>query len=430
MLNWIWIALVVVAIAYGGSNGTLEAVNAALIDSARSAVELVIKIVGVMAIFLGAMRAAFDGGLRDLLARAIAPALRRLFPEVPPDHPAMGAIIMNLSSNALGLGNAATPFGIKAMKELERLNPTPGVASNPMILFLAINTSAIALVPLGAIGIRAAEGSADPFAIWIPTLLASTCSTLAGVAAYFALGRLRIFAPPPPARDVARDDFADAVGGTASDAPARPVSAAQRVAALLAALLLGAVMVRDLATSELSGVELFKHWANDWLMLVFFSSLLLFGFARGVAVYESAVEGAKEGLEVGLRIVPYLIVILVAVGLLRASGALDAMIGILDPLTSRFGVPAEVLPMALIRPLSGSGATGVMVESLQTYGPDSFIGQLTCVIAGSTETTFYVLAVYYGAAGIRATRHTLVACLTADFAGFCGAVAACHWWFR
>ncbi|MEZ4216755.1 MAG: nucleoside recognition domain-containing protein [Myxococcota bacterium] len=431
MLSWIWIALVVVAIAYGGWVGTLDAVNGALIESARGAVAFVIKIVGVMAIFLGAMRAAFDGGLRDLLARAIAPALRRLFPDVPPDHPAMGAIIMNMASNALGLGNAATPFGIKAMKELDRLNPAPGVASDPMVLFLAINTSAVALFPLGAVTMRAVEGSTDPFSIWIPTLVASTCSTVAGIAAYFALGRLPMFAAP---RGDATRPPATAADDTAADAPSEAApparaSRAQAVAAIAAALLLLVVMGRDVATSELAGLALFKQWATDWLMPVFFASLVLFGFGRGASVYDSAVEGAKEGLEVGVRIAPYLVVILVAVGLLRASGALEAMIGLLDPLTSRFGVPAEVLPMALIRPLSGSGATGVMVETIQTYGPDSFVGQLTCVIAGSTETTFYVLAVYYGAVGVRATRHTVLACLTADFAGFVGAVAASHWWF-
>jgi len=430
VLNWIWIILVVSAIAYGGALGTLGAVNQSIIDSAKAAVNIVIGLVGVMAIFLGAMRVAFDGGLRDVIARAIAPALRRLFPDVPPDHPAMGAMIVNMSSNALGLGNAATPFGLKAMAELAKLNPFPGVASNPMVLFLAINTSQLALVPLGTVSLRAIEGSADPWAIWVPSLIASGCATLAGIAAFYFFGQFNVFKARPDAAAASQAEVME-IGDIEDDSTLSTPDASpwRLLAGSAAGLLILGVMCTDLWRSDASGVQLLKYFAGSWLTALFFGGMVLYGFAKGVRVYESAVAGAKDGLEVGIRITPFLIVILVSIGMLRASGALDALIGVLDPITSLFGVPAEVLPMALVRPLSGTGALGVMSEIMINYGPDSFVGQLSGVLMGSTETTFYVLALYYGAAGVVVTRHTVLACLTADFAGFCGAVAASHWWF-
>ena len=429
LLNWIWLALVATAIAYGGLYGALDAVNQSIFDSAKAAVNLVIGLVGVMAIWLAAMRVAFDGGLRDVFARALSPILRRIFPEVPPDHPAMGAMIMNMASNALGLANAATPFGLKAMAELARLNPFKGVASNPMVLFLAINTSQLALVPLGTIGIRAIEGSADPFAIWVPTLFASACSTVAGISAFYFFGSFSVFKHRPDEEAARAASVVEDVATPDDVPPTLTPKPALRFAAAAIALGLVAVMVVDLSRVDGGFVDFVKYIAKSWLIALFFIGMILYGMAKGVRPYEAAVEGAKEGIQVGVRIVPYLIVMLVAVGMLRASGALDALIGFLNPITSLFGVPAEVLPMALIRPLSGSGALGVMTETIRTYGPDSFVGQLTCTIMGSTETTFYVLAVYYGAAGVSVTRHTVLACLTADFFGFVGAVVACHFWF-
>jgi len=442
VLNWIWLGLVVVAIAYGGWNGTLlpgvdaetqPGVVAAIGNYAKAAVTLVIGLVGFMVFWLGVMRVAFDGGLRDRIARAIAPLTLRLFPEVPPDHPAMSAMVMNMASNILGMGNAATPFGLKAMRELARLNPHPGSASNAMVLFLAINTSAITLLPpLGTIAIRASAGSADPYAIWIPTVIATTCSTLGAVTAYVLLGGMRVFAHRPladaaAAEAAARDALPEA--DLPPTPPARP-TLARNVLTALVVLGIGFVMASDLARLDApSASEAAAHVAQAWLIPLLLLGLLLFGFRQGVDVYESAVDGAREGLDVAVRIVPYLVIILVAIGMLRASGAITAASQLLDPYTSAVGVPAEALPMVLLRPLSGSGAFAVMNDIIVAHGADSFIGQLTSTLMGSTETTFYVLAVYFGAAGVRVGRHTVLACLAGDFCGFVGAVAACHWWF-
>lgn len=459
MLNAIWLVLVTVSLLVAAASGaeTIELVVKAIFDSAKSAVQLVIGLVGVMVFFLGLMRIAFDAGLRDVVAHRLAPLMRRLFPDVPADDPAMGAMLMNFASNVLGMGNAATPFGLKAMSELARLNRHAPQASNAMVLFLAINASSITLLPpLGTIGVRAAAGSADPWAIWMPTLFATLCSTVVAVSTFFLLRPLPIFAPPS-GTERAPGRMAGAAQAAAADLPApepearpatiEPARAADdrssraeasrwtrglRRALVIASLafFLGAVGLafRDEArTDGLSSAfrDALQHWTLPALLL----AVLAYGFSRRVAVYDSMVEGGREALEVALRIVPYLVVILVAVGMLRASGALDSAIGMIDPFTSRIGVPAEVLPMALIRPLSGSGALGVMSEILTTHGPDSFIGMLTSTLMGSTETTFYVLAVYLGAAGVVDGRHALVCCLAADLAGFFAAVAACHYFF-
>jgi len=464
MLNAIWLVLVTASLLVAAASGpeTVAAVTTSIFDSAKSAVQLVIGLVGVMVFFLGLMRIAFDAGLRDVVARRLAPLMRRLFPEVPSDHPAMSAMLMNFASNVLGMGNAATPFGLKAMSELARLNQNLPWASNSMVLFLAINASSITLLPpLGTIGVRAAAGSADPWAIWMPTLFATFCSTAAAVLTYYALRPLPFFAPParPSASGTAvlRDDLpsenasekTESMPARTSGATAETSSQAEldtaagrpdetgwrrllRRGLILAsfALFFGSVAISF--STDWNGTGLFVAFRNalqHWMLPALLLAVLAYGFSRRVSVYDSMVEGGREALEVASRIVPYLVVILVAVGMLRASGALDAVIGVIDPFTSRIGVPAEVLPMALIRPLSGSGALGVMSEIITTHGPDSFIGMLTCTIMGSTETTFYVLAVYFGAAGVVDGRHALLCCLAADVSGFLGAVAACHFFF-
>jgi spore maturation protein SpmA/spore maturation protein SpmB len=446
VLNAIWLFLALTALLWASVLGDPKAVADALFASAQSAVQLVIGLIGVMVFFLGLMRIAFDAGLRDAIARGLTPITRRLFPEIPAEHPAMGAMIMNMASNVLGMGNAATPFGLKAMSELAKLNRHSGSASNAMVLFLAINSSAITLLPpLGTIGVRAAADSVDPWAIWMPTLFATTCSTTAAVLAYFALGRLPIFAVRSdlPAESPAADTIPPTFEELEQPEPAAPSTSAQVEETtawrrtLRRGIVLGALglflfgLGRDfLSNADQAGFGVaLRQLLQVWTLPALLLGILLLGLGRGVKVYDAMIAGGREALDVAVRIVPYLVAILVAVAMFRASGALDFLVGLIDPWTGLLGVPAEVLPMALLRPLSASGAFGVMSEILTSHGPDSFIGLLTSTLMGSTETTFYVLAVYLGAAGVVDGRHALFACLAGDLAGFLGAVAACHYFF-
>jgi spore maturation protein SpmA len=441
VLNWIWLFLILTSVVWAAFTGQMGAVSLALFDGAKSAINVVIGLVGVLVFMLGIMRVAFDGGLRDWIARALAPLLVRIFPEIPANHPAMSALVMNMASNMLGMGNAATPFGIKAMVEMDKLNRHPGSASNAMVLFLAINTSAITILPpSGTMGVRLAAGSTDPAAIWIPTLIATTCSTIAAVAVFYALRSLPIFRHQPaldaaPHSDAARiDDAPDSpeLELPEDEATTREPMGLARLTIILGTIALVAVGLfteTSRLAAEIGTGEAIKQIVNVWPFPLLIVGMLLIGVAGRVPIYDAMIEGAKEGLQVAVRIVPYLVAILAAVAMLRASGFLDALIGVLDPVTSRLGVPADVLPMALMRPLSGSGALGIMTETLEVHGPDSFIGNLTSTLMGSTETTFYVLAVYFGAARITDGRHAIFACLTGDVAGFVGAVVACHIFF-
>jgi spore maturation protein SpmA len=414
----------------------MDAVKTAAFSGARDAVDLVIGLVGVMALFLGLMRVAQEGGLLLAVQRGLAPILRRLFPDVPTEHPAMGAMVMNLASNVLGLGNAATPFGLKAMTELQRLNRTPASASDAMVLFLAINATSVSLFPLGVIGVRASLGSASPEAVWIPTLLGTTASTGTAVLCHFLLRRrfpprasqAPVENPVPDPEPVEPSQPGEAIAAPARRAPMGTGAKLTITATLvLLAVALALEIARRSATAPASIVA--RDLFGAWFLPVFMIALLLVGLAGRVRVYEVAIEGAREALDVAIRIVPFLVLILVAIAMLRASGALDALVGVIDPLTSRMGFPAEALPMALLRPLSGSGAYGVMVEIMKTHGPDSFIGILVGALNGSTETTFYVLTLYLGAAHVRDGRHALVCCLVGDVAGFAVATAACRWLF-
>jgi spore maturation protein SpmA len=420
VLNGIWLGLMLVAVLYAAFTGRMDAVKTAALTGAKDAVDLVIGLVGVMALFLGLMRVAQDGGLLRAVQRGLAPVLRRLFPDVPTDHPAMGAMIMNLASNVLGLGNAATPFGLKAMAELQTLNRTPASASDAMVLFLAINATSVSLFPLGVIGVRASLGSTSPESIWLPTILATLASTGTAIALHFLLRRRAWFRPRADltpldaAAPVAIEPVALAEGAAADP----PAPRATRGARLVIA-----------AAGSAPWSEIARDTFGAWFLPIFMISLLLVGLAGGVRVYESATAGAREALDVALRILPFLVLILVAIAMLRGSGALDAVVGAIDPMTGALGFPAEALPMALLRPLSGSGAYGVMVETMKTHGVDSFVGNLVSTMNGSTETTFYVLTLYLGAARVRDARHALVACLGGDVAGFAVATAACHWLF-
>lgn len=398
-----------------GDASPMEAVGKAMIDAAAGSVTLAIGLVGVMALFLGLMKVAEEGGLLVIIAKVVRPLMVRLFPEVPADHPAMGAMILNMSANALGLGNAATPFGIRAMQQLDRLNQSKGTATNAMALFLAINTSSVTLLPTGVIALRAATGSVDPAGIVPTTLFATICSTTVAIIMaklcqrYFPIPVTGVGdGEPAPAKAPDHEDDEDL---PAEDGGAYPLWVSIAALGTIAALIpLTVVYGRAVAP-----------WIIPSLMVL----LLGFGFAKKVPVYEAFVEGAKEGFQVALRIIPYLVAILVAVGMFRSSGAMELVIEPLGSLTRLVGLPPEALPMAILRPLSGSGAYGIMASIIQdpAIGPDSYTGYLVSTFQGSTETTFYVLAVYYGAVQIRRIRHTLVAALSADVAGIIGAIA-------
>jgi spore maturation protein SpmA len=395
----------------GEGAAPMDALSTAMVESATGSVELALGLVGVMTLFLGLMKVAEAGGLLTIIARLIRPLMVRLFPSVPPEHPAMGAMILNLSANALGLGNAATPFGIRAMQELERLNTRPGTATDAMVLFLAINTSSVTLLPTGVIALRAAAGSADPAGILPTTLFATFCATAAAIVAAFVYRR---FFPQDDVPAVVPADLP-------VDDDVLPAEAAQAYPLWVSVLSLG-ILLALIPLSVLYGRTI-APWILPGLMLGF----LTFGLLRRVAVYEVFVEGAKEGFQVAIRIIPYLVAILVAVAMLRASGALEAVISLLAPWTGAVGLPAEALPMALLRPLSGSGAYGVLASIINdpAIGPDSYTGYLVSTLQGSTETTFYVLAVYFGAVQIKRMRHALLAALTADVIAVFAAVFAC-----
>ena len=408
----------------------MQAMATGMVDTAGSAVTLAIGLVGVMALFLGFMKVAEAGGLLRIIARTVRPMMVRLFPDVPAEHPAMGAMILNIAANVMGLGNAATPFGIRAMQELDKLNPHKGTATNAMVLFLAINTSSITVLPTGIIALRAAAGSANPAGILPTTLFATICSTTVAIIAvklYQRFSALPTVTEPVtgPDENWLSAGFADPTsapptanveGGAtdlSTDGGAYPGWVSALVLAAIAAIVpLTLVYGREIA---------------PWIIPGLAVCLLGFGFARRVRVYEVFVDGARDGFMVAVRIIPYLVAILVAVGMLRASGALEAIIVPLGTLTGPLGLPAEALPMALLRPLSGSGAYGMVAAVINdpAIGPDSYVGYLVSTLQGSTETTFYVLAVYFGAVQIRRMRHALAAGLTADVAGVLAAVAIC-----
>jgi len=428
MLNGLIVSVALASILLAAFSGQMQALTDSILSSARNAVDLAIGLVGVMAFFLGLFRIAEDAGLLRHLARLVGPMLHRLFPSVPVGSPAMSAMILNISSNMLGLGNAATPFGIKAMEELDKLNSKPGTATNAMVMFLAINTSALAILPSGAVGMRASVGSEDAMGIFIPTWFASGCATLVGITAAVLLSRLWIYRSTEPAALTAADtgNMADAAdyAPLAFDAPeALAPKPVRRWLGRLFWLGLAGLLVRFVWDGRTeSTADIITDVTSAWMLPTLVATLVLYGWVRGVRVYDSLVEGAKQGFQVAIRIIPYLVAILVVVGMFRASGGIDLIVVVLSPFTAIIGLPAEALPMALLRPLTGTGAFGVMTETMQVYGADSVVGYMVSTFQGSTETTFYTLAVYYGAVGIRETRHTVPACLLADTAGILGAV--------
>ena len=386
-----------------------DVTNSAL-DYAGIAVNIALGLIGIMALWLGVMKVAEDAGLIKIIANSVKPLTRFLFPDVPPDHPAMGSIIMNMAANMLGLGNAATPFGLKAMEELQTLNKDKSTATNAMVTFLAVNTAGLTLIPVTAIAIRAAAGSSNPAIIIGTAIFGAMCATTVGITATKILEKFPI----------KKGGYGDWIKSYKKGL----IVFASIITLVTVLALTGGFSVIFSYLSFLNP-DLFKGIINVVSIMAIPGLILIFigyGAIKKVKVYEVFVEGAKEGFDVAVRIIPYLVAMLVAIGIFRAGGGMQILITALEPFTSLIGMPAEALPMAIMRPLSGSGSLGIMAEIIATHGPDSFIGILVSTFFGSTETTFYVLAVYFGSVNIRNTRHALPAGLLADVAGILGAV--------
>ncbi len=433
MLNWIFGFLVVASVLTAALNGTMPLVTAASLASAKTAVELAIGLIGQMALWLGLMGVLEAAGVTTLLARLLRPVMVWLFPDVPASHPAMGAMVMSIAANILGLDNAATPFGLKAMYALQKLEVKKGVATNAMALFLAINTSGIAVIPMRAIAVRATLGSKDPAGILLPSMVSSFLSTLAAIALCKLLERLPVFSSarlsPEPAAAVVQVPEDAQTGAQISPQRTRVKSALLLVAWSSIAAVFSFALYRASAANTLPLSGFFRSLFAGWAIPTVILAIVTVGLSQRINVYDVFVTSAKEGFQTAVTVIPYLVAILVPVGMLRASGGLDQAIHFLKPLTDVISFPAEALPMALIRPLSGSGALAVMTETMKTAGPDSLVGYLVCLIGGSSETTFYVLAVYFGAIQTKVTRHTLAACLTADAVGLLIALWTTYFFF-
>lgn len=448
MLNYIWLGLVIAAVVIGGyhnfigaDTGTLKEVTEGAFSMAETAVmKIALPLVGIMALWLGMMRLAERAGLVQIFARVVRPVMKWLFPDVPSDHPAIGSMLMNLAASFLGLANAATPLGIRAMKDLEKLNPHPGTATNAMCTFLAINTSSIQLLPVTAVAVMAVNGSLQPYAIIGTSILATTCSTIAGITAVKLLEKL-------PGYRLKRDADNSTSTSTAQEEPTppeplpeealQPLNVAGKVAMALFLLfflgLLVAISFPELLHHPVSN-ELQKQ--NGMVRLLNTVSLLavplllsifpLYAALKHIKVYEHFVEGAKEGFQVAVTIIPYLVAILVAIGMFRGSGGITLITESLRRFLNVVHFPPELVPLCLMRPLSGSGSLGIFTELVTKYGPDSFIARAAGTIYGSTETTFYVIAVYFGAVAIRRTRHAVPAGLIADLVGMIASVFICR----
>lgn len=385
----------------------MKEVTNAIIDYASTAVKIALGLIGIMALWLGVMKIAEQSGLVKIIANSVRPITRFLFPDVPQDHPAIGSIIMNISANMLGLGNAATPFGLKAMEELDKLNPNKGTATNAMCTFLAINTAGLTLIPATAIAVRAASGSSEPTIIIGTSFFGASCATIMGIIA------AKIFEKFP----LKSSEFVLLLKKNL-----RTMAISLLTLTLIFTLFITKTLTNIISLVNAEAVKNIIQIISVLtipLIIIFF---VLFGIIKKVKIYEVFIEGAKEGFNVAVRIIPYLVAMLIAIGIFRAGGAMEFLIKILSPATDLIGFPAEALPMALMRPLSGSGSLGIMSEIISVHGADSFIGILVSTIMGSTETTFYVLALYFGSVNIKRTRHAAAAGIMADIAGILGAL--------
>lgn len=408
VLNYIWIAFFLIAfviatvrLVFMGDTEVFPAIMNSTFDTSKTAFEISLGLTGVLSLWLGIMKIGEKGGVINVVARVLSPVFTRLFPDIPKGHPVTGSIFMNVAANMLGLDNAATPLGLKAMEQLQELNPKKDTATNPMIMFLVLNTSGLTLIPVSIMVYRAQMGAAQPTDIFVPILLATFFSTLAGIIFTSLYQRINLI----------NRTMLLTLGG---------------MSAVVAAIIWGFAQM-DKAQMNIVSTSV----ANILLMLIIVMFILA-GMRKKVNVYDAFIEGAKDGFTTAVRIIPYLVAILVGIGVFRASGAMDMLVdGIKWTIASLGGNTDFVgaLPTALMKPLSGSGARGMMVDAMTTYGADSFVGRLSCIFQGSTDTTFYILAVYFGSVGVRYTRHAVACGLLADLAGVIAAIAICYMFF-
>ena len=408
VLNYIWIAFFVIAfivalvkLVFMGETSVFPAMMTSTFESSKTAFEVSLGLTGMLALWLGVMKVGERGGIVRVLARVLSPVFTRLFPDIPKGHPATGSIFMNVASNMLGLDNAATPLGLKAMEQLQQLNAKKDTATNPMIMFLVLNTSGLTLIPISIMMYRAQLGAVRPTDIFIPILLATFFSTVAGVVVTSLYQRINLL----------NRVMLGTLGGMA-------------VAV--------ATIIWGLSRLSAETIDSVSTGVSAFLLMTIITVFILTGVRRRINVYDTFIEGAKDGFSTAVRIIPYLVAFLVAIGVFRASGAMDMLIAGLGRFVGWLGIDAEfvkALPTALMKPLSGSGARGMMIDAMNTYGADSFIGRLSCIFQGSTDTTFYILAVYFGSIGVRYTRHAVVCGLLADLAGVVAAIAIAYLFF-
>lgn len=408
VLNYIWIAFFLIAfivalvkLIFFADFTVFPAIMQSTFDTSKQGFEISLGLTGVLSLWLGIMKVGEKGGVVNALARLLGPVFARLFPDVPKGHPVVGNIFMNLAANMLGLDNAATPLGLKAMEGLQELNAKKDTASNPMIMFLVLNTSGLTLIPVSIMTYRFQCGAAQPTDIFVPILLATFVSTLAGIIITSLYQRINLF----------NRTLLLTLGGMS----------------IFMASIVWIFSRMDAATMNIAG----STTANVLLLLIIILFILA-GIRKKINVYDAFIEGAKEGFSTAVRIIPYLIAVLVGIGVFRASGAMDWLIDGLHQLVAWTGAPSDwvgAIPTALMKPLSGSGARGMMVDAMNTYGADSFVARLSCVFQGSTDTTFYILAVYFGSVGVRHTRHAVACGLLADLAGVIAAIGVCYLFF-
>ena len=408
VLNYIWVAFFIIAfviavikLVFMGDYDVFPAMMDSTFASSKTAFEISLGLTGVLSLWLGIMKIGEKGGIIDVFARLLSPIFTKLFPDIPKGHPVTGSIFMNISANMLGLDNAATPLGLKAMEQLQELNTKKDTASNPMIMFLVLNTSGLTLIPISILVYRAQMGAAQPTDVFVPILLATFFSTLAGIVVTSLYQRINLV----------NKTILLTLGG---------------LSLAVAAIIWGfSQMDKDRMNLVSTSV------ANIMLMTIIIGFIVA-GLRKKVNVYDAFIEGAKEGFQTAVRIIPYLIAILVGIGVFRASGAMDMIVDGVRWTVETCGANSDfvgALPTALMKPLSGSGARGMMVDAMTTYGADSFIGRLSCIFQGSTDTTFYILAVYFGSVGIRHTRHAVTCGLLADLAGIIAAIFICYLFF-